>query len=108
MGYRLSISKCKCIYYSTKLFGYVENEKLKSLQYLIDIGKLDKDVQFEYGIDNCIVLYKDNMKEFIKLYNEDLNNFDVCSDKKDRFINSKEIQDILNNEEEYYYVLEWC
>lgn len=109
MGYRLAIEKCKMIYYNTKLFGYVEKENLKSLKYLIDIDKLSEDVQFEYGIDNEIVLNGEQMKKFIKLYNEDLNNFNFYSNEKDRFINNDTIQNILKDieEEQEHYVLWW-
>lgn len=50
MCYRLNISKDKedkeTLFYATKLYGYYDNTKLLSYNYLVQIGKFEGDEFF--------------------------------------------------------------
>lgn len=78
MGYRLNILDCNnhnIEYYGTKLYGYVDTDKLLSYSYLIQIGKFDGDECFDYSCDNNIILDCVEYKIFIELYAHDLKEF---------------------------------
>ena len=74
MGYRLSLEiNGKEIYNGTKLYGYCDQEKTKSYQYLDKLGKITDDMIFCDCISNKIVLNYEQFKKFIKLYAKDCN-----------------------------------
>ena len=102
MGYRLGIIEKKESYYGTKLFGYEEHSKLESFKYLMELGKVEEDDYFDYSTNQSITLSDTEFREFIKLYNEDLNNF--C-EFNNEFINDKEIQKLMDTR--YDKILEW-
>ena len=107
MGYRLGIYKTEIAFYGTKLYGYEDNiEDFKSYKFLIDNGYLD---YFNYGCENQVLMFGKDLKTFIKLYNDDLNNYArYIKYVKDYFINKKEIKELLNDDNDYYYyVIEW-
>ena len=102
MGYRLEISELKYKACGGKLYGYVDETKLKSYKYLLDKGYLYGDEYFNYGFSGDIVLTDEEFKEFVKLYNED------CNDEKmpkDWFINQEEIKELLESNQDK--VLQW-
>lgn len=101
MGYRLEISEVKYKACGGKLFGYCDEEKLKSYKYLLDKGYLDGDEYFTYGFSGDIVLNSDEFKEFIELYNEDCNKQNrLNGSEKDLIINDKKIKELLESEED--------
>lgn len=104
MGYRLDIvgKKTKKTFYGTKLYGYTDEERLRSYQYLIGIGKFNGDEYFSYCNFNEITLDNNQFKEFIKLYNEDYNNDrgSYFPESKNFVINNEEIQELLNSDED--------
>lgn len=78
MGYRPRIKCGKYIHEFGKFYGYVNLENLKSTKWLLDHNKLD-----EYGLDNftfnigpTIDFTADEFREFIDLYQEDINGYD--------------------------------
>ena len=76
MGYRLNIEQNEqTILYGSKLYGYCNENKLKSYHYLIGIGKFTGNEFFDYGHDNRITLNSNQMKKFIKYYARDLKKF---------------------------------
>lgn len=85
MGYRLAIL-CPGVGKSPdlgKFYGYVIHDKLKSIKYLIDNHLLpddDPDIFYynEFGPD--IILTAEQFREFIDLYQEDINNHDFSND----------------------------
>lgn len=85
MGYRLTIS-CPDLCESPELgkfYGYVKHDDLKSIKYLVDnhlVPDDDPDIFYyqEYGPD--IVLTAEQFREFIDLYQEDVNNHDFSND----------------------------
>lgn len=102
MGYRLEISETEYKACGGKLFGYCDEEELKSHKYLLDKGYLDGDEYFNYGFEGNIVLRADEFKEFIKLYNEDMNEQRApygCIEK-DCIINSEDIQELLKSDKD--------
>lgn len=102
MGYRLGIIEKKDSYYGTKLFGYQDNRDLESFKYLLKLGKVEENEYFGYSSDQSITLTDTEFREFIKLYNEDLNKF--CG-YNNEFINNEEIQKLLGTR--YDKILEW-
>lgn len=109
MGYRLEISKIKytgvC---GGKLYGYTDDEtlhKMKSYEWLKKNEYIEGDECWGYGFNPQIVLNKEDFIEFVKLYNEDLNNFYDCYNEKDWFINNEEIIKLMNDDSKK--ILEW-
>lgn len=98
MGYRLEISEVKYKACGGKLYGYCDEEKLKSYKWLLDKGYLDGDEYFTYGFWGNIVLMPHEFKEFIELYNEDVN--EQSDGLKDRVINDPNIQELLKSDED--------
>lgn len=74
MGYRLYVvdSESNLAYYGTKLYGYVNEKKLKSYKYLESLGFFGNGETFDYGCDNKIELTTEEFREFVKLYDEDI------------------------------------
>lgn len=108
MGYRLEMSKIKHSACGGKLYGYVDDEKkLKSHQWLLEKGYIDGDECWGYGCNPQIVLSPDEFKEFIKLYNEDVNNFKsfYIKRQKDLILNSIEIKELMDSDCDV--LLEW-
>ena len=108
MGYRLEISKMKHTYCAGKMYGYRYNtEELKSYKWLLEHGFVTGKEEFwHYDGNPKIVLNRLEFKEFIKLYNEDLNNCNGnAEDEKDWLINDKEMQELINDNCDK--VLEW-
>ena len=115
MGYRLEMSKVKYHTCGGKLYGYCDTKELKSYQWLLDNGYLEgideKNQGFTFAECNGnpqIVLRPSEFKQFIELYNEDCNELksDWISWDKDNIINKKEIQELINGEDNI--LLEWC
>ena len=104
MGYRLEIYKGIFTGFTGgKLYGYIDDEKikdLKSYQYLVNIGKVDEefDKQWGYGFNKKILLNKDEFREFIELYKEDLNEYGGENTKEcfNKQYNSKGFQEFLD------------
>lgn len=73
MGYRIDIKdQHGNRYYGTKLYGYVDEDKLQSYQYLIKIGKFNGWSEiFVDGCDNKITLTAKEFEVFIKLYSQE-------------------------------------
>lgn len=110
MGYRLEVEQVggKLYFYGTKLFGYEDEEKLKSYKFLIKNKYLDEySTFFNYNHSNDFVMEIKDFREFVKLYNEDLNNFTFYSNEKDRFIKDKTIQKFLKLEDDDRVVISW-
>lgn len=113
MGYRLEISKSEHKKRCGKLYGYVENEKeLKSYKWLKINGFLKNlvDDWYDYNVNPKIILDSNEFKEFIKLYNEDMNenmpgDLKTSGFEKDWVINDETIQELLNDFEDK--ILEW-
>lgn len=105
MGYRLEISKMKHAYCAGKLYGYTTEEDLKSHKWLLEHEYITGDEYWSYCTNPKIVLTAREFKEFIKLYNEDLNDLG-WSEEKDWLINDKEMQELINDNCDK--VLEWC
>nr|DAW55015.1 MAG TPA: hypothetical protein [Caudoviricetes sp.] len=78
MGYRPTF---KCLdgsgleFYGTKLYGYCDETKCFSYQYLLEIGKIDFDTIWDYGCDNSIILSPTQFATFVTLYEVDMNNY---------------------------------
>ena len=68
MGYRLNIYKGnEYILENSKLYGYCDENKLKSYHYLIGIGKFTgEDEYFIDGVENAVELKAIELKKFIK------------------------------------------
>jgi len=78
MGYRLEVSKIIDVEFGSKLYGYVEDmNKLKSVQWLVASNNLEQEkVNFPDWYGNPqIILTRDEFKEYIELYYQDLNEF---------------------------------
>ena len=108
MGYRLEIySGVFTGFTGGKLYGYVDDnvlQKLKSYQYLINIGKLDKefDTKFGYGFNRKILLKHDQFKKFIELYKQDINDYGSpnaikCFNEQYNFQGFKELLDSISD-----------
>ena len=118
MGYRLNISKydydndkCEDVFYGTKVYGYVDTDKLQSFEWLVDNGFLKQEDSycFGYGYEGNIIMTIGDFKEFAQCYNEDCNVY-FCSSydfKKDYFINLPEIQQLLLLPDSNEIVLSW-
>lgn len=107
MGYRLGIHKTELVFYGTKLYGYEDNiEEFKSYKYLKKYNLIE---EFDLYSNNPIMMSGATLKEFIKLYNEDLNNYaSYIKLEKNNFINREEIKSLLNNASDFdYYVIDW-
>lgn len=102
MGYRLEISQIKHKASAGKMFGYCDETKLKSYNYLLKKGYLDGDEYFGYGFFGNIDLSPTEFKEFIELYNEDWNEHGGA---KDCIINSKDIKELLETDD--HKLLQW-
>lgn len=74
MGYRLSIidiAEPNYYFYGTKLYGYVDSEKLTSKAFLKEIyPDYDLDASMWEG-DPCFILTAEQFRQFIALYSED-------------------------------------
>lgn len=113
MGYRLEISEAKEVFYGTKLYGYADVEKLKSIRYLISKEKLTEDKAeygFIYGSDMPIVLSKQEFVEWAKLYSEDYDKYCPykCANDDDEysFIEDEQIKKIIEGNADWI-VLSW-
>lgn len=107
MGYRLTISKLDMVFYGTKLFGYMDDEKvLKSYQYLIKKEYLTGDEFWDYSFDNAIAMLKTDFMEFRELYAQDLRDYnDGAEDSADWFL--KETEELTKLPDYEYVVLQW-
>ena len=113
MGYRLEMSKVKYTACGGKLYGYTDTSKLKSYKWLKEKGFLNdidddhEDITFaDWDGNPQIIMRNEDFKEFIKLYNEDCNNYDdtYLFHDKDWIINDKYIKELLKED---YVLLEW-
>ena len=111
MGYRLQISKIKHAACGGKLYGYTSTNKLKSYKWLKEKGFIDDDYE-NFTFAECdgnpqIVMRNEDFKKFIKLYNEDCNNYkgEYIVHEKDWIINDPNIKELINDEEKI--LLEW-
>ena len=112
MGYRLNVEmvgESSPKYYGTKLYGYDDETKLKSYQWLIENGYLDANEEYvwDYCYDNPILMRAKDFKIFAELYNEDVNKF-IPELLKDYFIKDKEIQQFLQLRDWELIVVSWC
>lgn len=115
MGYRLDVKvvgKPQLGFYGTKLYGYTEEEELKSYQWLSANKYLEpllKDGHYiwTYYFDNPIVMHIKEFKEFAKLYNEDYNKHSPYLHEEDCFIGDPELQEILKLNDYDLVVLTW-
>lgn len=86
MGYRLTVEKVgdktPC-FYGTKLYGYRDEKKLKSYQWLIKNAYLDENKYYIWadGFDNPVLMRVEEFREFIKLYAEDLESEELLKDE---------------------------
>lgn len=112
MGYRLTVEKVgkdKPAYYGTKLYGYCDEEKLKSYQWLIKNHYLNSDEYYvwSYCCDNAILMRAKDFREFAKLYEEDLNNYYEYDYNPANFIEDKDIQAFMNLYDWELIVISW-
>lgn len=107
MGYRLQINKIenKHKFYGTKLFGYAESEDLKSWNWLVENKYIGKDAYFGYGASRDIIMYVKDFREFIKLYNEDFNEYEESEDNY--VLNSPEIKEMLELDDYDEVLVRW-
>lgn len=98
MGYRLEISEPKCIFYKTKLYGYVDIQQCISIHYLLSLGVITpEDVEndvWSNGASIPIVLTIKQFRQFFKYYNDDckrLRNYDesLLDDESIKYLFSK-------------------
>lgn len=75
MGYRMCITNNDICFETGKFYGYVKLEGLKSIEYLKKIGKIDDPEEFNWGFPD-FYLTGEEFKEFIKLYEQDINEYD--------------------------------
>lgn len=109
MGYRLEIERIghkEPNFYGTKLYGYVDEKKLKSYNWLLDKGFLDKNTYYiwTYCCDNPITMKVKDFREFAVLYDED------CSQTgylPGMFIEDETIKQILNLKDDELLLLTW-
>lgn len=77
MGYRPTfrcLDSSNLEFYGTKLFGYVDERKCLSYQYLAEIRKIDPgEVVWDYCCDNRMVLTAPQFAIFAMLYEHDMN-----------------------------------
>lgn len=108
MGYRLNVYKGnKYVLENTKLYGYCDENKLKSYHYLTGIGKFTgKNEYFGYGLENAVDLKGIQLKKFIKYYIRDLKKYYEYKEDCERAI--KELQDFLKHTKtEETYIIKW-
>ena len=78
MGYRPMI-KCRDVKFELgKFYGYVELENLKSIEWLFNHGKIEEIHDVSYYPE--IHFTADEFREFMDLYQQDINQFDFESD----------------------------
>ena len=84
MGYRPTICCLEDNWEFGKFYGYVKLDGLKSIKWLIDHGKLDDDPEIVFlgGWGPEICFTADEFREFIDLYQEDINNYDWNGETK--------------------------
>jgi hypothetical protein len=109
MGYRLEISKVVDVNFGSKLYGYVEDkyvDKLKSLQWLVANGHISEEEKHfaDWGGNPSIILRKDEFKEYMELYYQDLNEF-KNSDKTSLWEFDEDMKKLI--EEDCKKLLEW-
>lgn len=117
MGYRLYIQKYNkegtCLFYGTKLYGYIDHDDFLSFIYLVSIGKLEKDSTF-YDCDyNTLFLNKKELTIFLNLYLQDLKKSDYYkageSEKQfEKIIKEETLSDIYDDNMEDNYIISWC
>lgn len=112
MGYRLNIYKKipkdnEFILENTKLYGYCNENELKSYHYLISIGKFTgKYEYFGYGHENAVELKNIELKKFIKYYIHDLKKYYEYKENYDSAV--KELQNFLKQiKPEETYIIRW-
>lgn len=113
MGYRPTIICGSDRFEYGKFYGYVDHEKLKSIQWLLDHNKIE-DIWDDFlgGWDPTIEFTPNEFREFITLYEQDINDYEFddylidaypkpfkMSDHWDKF------NDIFNNNENK--IIEW-
>lgn len=80
MGYRPTICCREDSWEFGKFYGYVKLDNLKSIKWLIDHNKLeeyDNDPDIAFGTCGPEIVFTANeFREFIDLYQEDINNYD--------------------------------
>lgn len=115
MGYRLEISKATYFGCGGKLYGYYgdkysELKKLPSYKWLITEGYVNrkKNKIYDYGYENAILMYGEDLKTYMSLYIKDYANYYGLSEKQAaamfRNINKK-LSKVKSSD---YFVLEWC
>lgn len=112
MGYRLSVEmvgESTPKYYGTKLYGYTDQTKLKSYQWLIkeEFLKVNENYIWGYNYHNPILMTAEAFKVFAKLYNEDYNKT-LPERLKDYFIKDEVIQQFLKLRGRELVVIYWC
>ena len=110
MGYRLTVEKVgdkEPKYYGTKLYGYCDEEKTKSYQWLIKNNYLNKNEHYYWHdcSDNAILMRAEQFREFAKLYQEDLK--DRYETSENLFIEDKDIQAFMNLNDWELIVISW-
>lgn len=108
MGYRLNIYKGnEYVLENTKLYGYCDENKLKSYHYLIGIGKFTgEDEYFIDGVENAVELKAIELKKFIKYYIRDLKKFYQYKENLNLVV--KQLQDFLKRAKtEEIYIIKW-
>lgn len=65
-----------------KFYGYVKLDDLSSIKWLIDHGKIDDGDQdlFGYGCGPQLHFTADEFREWLNIYEEDINNFNFEED----------------------------
>ena len=75
MGYRLYVTDKRHPNYGEiclgKLFGYAQDEDLKSLEYLIELGKVHEAEVWGDDFDHTIELSTEEYRQFVRLYKKD-------------------------------------
>lgn len=122
MGYRPSIyeivdgetgaSVGRFIVELGKFYGYVKLDNLSSIKWLIDHGKIDLDEYeyFSYSMGPQLCFTADEFREWLSLYEEDINNFEEDSyikyDKPFRILDHwPELKDTLESNNDK--MVEW-
>lgn len=129
MGYRLEIEKIvkkETIFYGTKLYGYIDENKLPELNsynFLEAYRYATKDDYWDYGASHQMLMWIRDFREFAKLYKSDY--IDYYNEQHEKgeskftgiemweangWDDNMEIQDILTNEklDKFdYLILSW-
>lgn len=74
MGYTMEITHNGNNYSGGKLYGYADDKKLKSIKYLLKLGKLynyDDVVYWGYCFDREVTLTAKEFKKFFRKYKKD-------------------------------------